>query len=173
MLWKARPEVLEEIIMRNTLAIISVSVFLSACCTTGNFCKGSFESAACNNETVDGYTYTAIAYGDGMLAVVPISKIRPNTEWRFYLVPTELGGAMPRTDASISIEGQDPADPPVASGGNNVWIDTDGDYATAERAGRLRYLAQCTPEDLVKGDYHKFEVTVDGIGMLDPRGHVQ
>ena len=158
--------------MRNTLAIISVSVFLSACCTTGNFCKGSFASDVCGGE-VDGYTHTAIAYGDGMLAVVPISKIRPNTEWRFYLKPADLGGGMPRADASISIDGQDPADPPVASGGNNLWIDTDGDYDTAERVGKLRYIAQCTPEDLVRGDYHKFEVKIDGIGMLDPRGHVE
>jgi hypothetical protein len=158
--------------MKNILAIIVVSVLLSACCTTGNFCKGSFNSDVCGGE-VDGYTRTAIAYGDGMLTVVPISKIRPNTEWRFYLVPTKLGGEMPRAETSIEIDGQDPAVPPVASGGDNLWIDTDGDYATAERAGRLRYLAQCTPENLVTGDYHKFEVTVDGIGMLDPRGHVQ
>ncbi len=159
--------------MRNALALISVSALLSACCTNGSFCGGSFASAACDDRVVEGYTRTVIAYGDGMMAVVPVSKIRPNTEWRFYLKPTALGGALPRADASISIDGQHPADPPVASGGNNEWIETDGDYATAERVGKLRYLAQCTPEDLVTGDYHKFEVTIDKIGMLDPRGHVE
>jgi len=163
--------------MRNILAIISVSVFLSACCTTGEFCeKRSLHSDVCGGE-VEGYTHTAIAYGDGSLVVVPISAIRPNTEWRFYLVPTKLSGITPSANTGIEIKGQDPAVPPVASGGNNQWIDTDGDYATAERTReftrKLRYIAQCTPEGLVKGDYHKFEVTVDGIGMLDPRGHVE
>ena len=158
--------------MRNILAIISVSVFLSACCTTGEFCPGPIASAACGGE-VEGYTYTAIGYGDGSLVVVPIPAIRPNTEWRFYLVPIKLSGITPSADTGIEIEGQDPAVPPVASGGNNVWINTTGDYATAERTGKLRYIAQCTPEDLVEGDYHKFEITVDGIGMLDPRAHVE
>lgn len=166
------PEVLEEITMRNILAIISVSIFFSGCCTTGEFCKGLITSDVCEGE-VDGYTYTAIAYGDGMLGVVPISVIKPNTEWRFYLVPTKLSGITPSANTGIEIKGQDPAVPPVASGGNNVWINTTGDYATAERTGKLRYIAQCTPEDLVEGDYHKFEVTVDGIGMLDPRAHVE
>ncbi len=142
----------------------------------GNYCKKTFHSDACNTQ-VNGYTHTAIAYGEGKLVVVPISTIRANTEWRFYLVPTELGGAMPSADTSIDIIGQDPAVPPVASGGNNQWINTAGDYATAERTRvftrKLRYIAQCTPEDLVEGDYHKFEITVDGIGMLDPRAHVE
>jgi len=158
--------------MKNILAIIFVSVLLSACCTTGNFCEGTFNSAACGGE-VEGYTYTAIAYGEGSLLVVPISPIRANTEWRFELVPSDLGGAMPPANTSIKIEGQDPAVLPAASGRDNTWIDTDGDYATAERDGKLRYLVQCTPDDLVHNDFHKYEVWVDGIGMLDPRGHVQ
>ena len=166
------PEVLEETTMRNILAITTVSVFLSGCCTTGEFCEGTIASAACGGE-VDGYTHTAIVYGEGNLVVVPISEIRANTEWRFYLVPTKLGGAMPPDSTSITIEGQDPADPPVASGGDNLWISTTGDFGTADKVGKLRYVAQCTPDTLVRDDYHKFEITVDGIGTLDPRGRVR
>jgi len=165
-------EVLEETKMRKILAIISVSVLFSGCCTNGSFCKGPISSAACGGD-VDGYTRTAIAYGDGKLVVVPISTIKANTEWRFYLVPLDnLGGITPPEDTSVIIKGQDPADPPLKSGGNNEWIDTSGDYGSADSLGKVRYLAQCTPETLVHGDEHKFEVTVEGIGTLDPRGRV-
>ena len=165
-------EVLEETKMRKILVIISVSVLFSGCCTNGSFCKGRIASAACGVD-VDGYTRTAVAYGDGKLVVIPISTIKANTEWRFYLVPLDnLGGRTPPENTSITIKGQHPADPPVASGGDNEWIETAGDYGTANSLGKVRYLAQCTPETLVQGDDHKFEVTVDGIGTLDPRGRV-
>jgi|GEM_PF-1529088 len=158
--------------MRNLLALVSVSVVLSACCTNGSFCQGEFASDACGGNVVDGYTHTAIVYGEGTLVAVPISMIKPNTEWRFYLAPTKLGGAMPPEDTTITIKGQDPADPPVKSGGDNTWINVSGKYGSAGKDGRVRFLAQCTPETLVKGDEHKFEITVEGIGNLDPRGRV-
>ncbi len=166
------PEVLEETRMRSLLALVSVSVVLSACCTNGSFCEGQIASAACSG-TVDGYTRTAIVYGDGTLVVVPVSMIEPNTEWRFYLEPTRLGGAMPPANTTVTIIGQDPADPPVKSGGDNTWINVSGEYGTAGRDRIGRYLAQCTPQTLVKGDEHKFDITVEGIGTLDPRGRVK
>lgn len=167
------PEVLKEIKMRKILTIISVSVLFSGCCTNGSFCNGKFAGGACGDNVVDGYTRTAIVYGEGTLVVVPISTIKPNTEWRFYLAPANLGGAMPPEDTIITIKGQDPADPPLTSLGDNTWINVSGKYGSANKDGRVRYLAQCTPETLVQGDYHKFEITVEGIGNLDPRGHVE
>jgi hypothetical protein len=167
--------------MRKLLAIISVSVLFSGCCTMidGAFCDKPFNSVACGGD-VDGYTHTAIAYGDGKLMVKPISTIKANSEWRFYLVPLDnLGGKTPPDNASITIKGQDPADPEIASvlasasGADNKWIDTSGDYDTAARLGKIRYLVECTPATLLPGDEHKFEITIDGIGTLDPRGHVK
>ena len=164
------PEVLEETTMRRIIGVLVIA-FLFAGCVDGKFHKRDITTGPCAPAV--GYTYTAIAYGDGKLVVIPISEIREDTEWRFYLVPLDnLGGRTPPNNVSIKIVGQDPADPPVASGGDNTWIDIDESYDTATMAGNKRYLVQCTPDTLVHDDEHKFEVIIDGIGTLDPRGHV-
>jgi hypothetical protein len=164
------PQGFEEAIMKRITGALVIA-FLFAGCADGKFHKRNITTGPCG--PVVGYTYTAIAYGDGKLVVIPVSDIRANTEWRFYLFPLDnLGGKTPSNNVHIKIKGQNPAVPPVASGGNNIWIDIDGSYNTATKDGSLRFLVDCTPASLVSGDEHKFEVTIDGIGTLDPRGHV-
>jgi len=146
--------------------------FLFAGCADGKFHKKNITTGPC--APASGYTHTVIAYGDGKMVVIPISEIREDSEWRFYLMPlNDLGGRTLATNVDIEIKGQDPADPPVASGALNTWIDVTGSYDTATVAGRSRYLVQCTPDVMVDGDEHKFEVIIDGVGTLDPRGRVR
>jgi hypothetical protein len=156
--------------MRRIMGALMIA-FLFAGCADGKFHTRDITTGPCAPAT--GYTHTIVAYGDGKLVVIPISEIREDTEWRFYLAPLDnLGGRTPPNNVSIKIKGQNPAKPPVASGGTNTWIDVDESYDTATVAGSNRYLVVCTPENLVDEDEHKFEVTVEGIGTLDPRGRV-
>jgi hypothetical protein len=157
--------------MRRTIGTLMIA-FLFAGCADGKFHKKNITTGPC--APASGYTHTVIAYGDGKMVVIPISEIREDSEWRFYLMPlNDLGGRTLATNVDIEIKGQDPADPPVASGALNTWIDVTGSYDTATVAGRSRYLVQCTPDVMVDGDEHKFEVIIDGVGTLDPRGRVR
>jgi hypothetical protein len=157
--------------MRRTIGTLMIA-FLFAGCADGKFHKKNITTGPC--APASGYTHTVIAYGDGKMVVIPISEIREDSEWRFYLMPlNDLGGRTLATNVDIEIKGQDPADPPVESGALNTWIDVTGSYDTATVAGRSRYLVQCTPDVMVDGDEHKFEVIIDGVGTLDPRGRVR
>jgi hypothetical protein len=153
--------------MRKILAIISVSVLFSGCCTNGSFCKGRIASAACGGD-VDGYTHTAVAYGDGKLVVIPISQIIVDTEWRFILAPVTLpGDPIDYRTAAVTITGKT---------GDDVWIDTagpsntpiTGDFATDTI---LTACVKGLPVSVVGTEY-EFEVNVTGVGTLDPRGRV-
>lgn len=165
------PEVLEETTMKKILLIISVSVLFSGCCTMtdGAFCSGSFNSVACGGQ-VSGYTHTAVVYGDSKMAVIPISQIKEDTEWRFILAPVTLPNDPPGSDypnATVTITGKSAGD---------VWIDTagpagmqiSGDFATDTI---LTACVRGLPVSLVGTEYN-FEVTVTGVGTLDPRGRV-
>jgi len=134
----------------------------------GNYCTKNFHSVACNTQ-VDGYTHTAVVYGDSTMTVIPISKIKENTEWRFILAPvTHPSDPNNYETAAVTITGKN---------ANDLWIDTagpsgtliTGDFATD------KILTACVkglPNSAVGAEYF-FEVNVAGVGTLDPRGHVQ
>ena len=155
--------------MRKILPFISVSILFSGCCSMidGNFCKKDFDSVACGGP-VSGYSHTAVVYGDSHMIVIPISKIKENTEWRFILAPVTLPGDPNNYEtAAVTITGKNADD---------VWIDTagpssmliTGDFATD------KILTACVKglPNLLPGTEYNFEVTVSGVGTLDPRGRV-
>ena len=153
--------------MRKILAIISVSVLFSGCCTDGSFCEGRIPSAACGVD-VNGYTHTAVAYGDGKLMVIPISQIKEDTEWRFILAPVTLpDDLIDYRTAAVTITGKT---------GDDAWIDTagpnnkliTGDFATDTI---LTACVKGLPSSVIGTEY-EFEVNVTGVGTLDPRGRV-
>lgn len=149
-----------------------VFVVIAAGCVDGRFHKKTITGGACPG-TVSGYTYTGIVYGESHLVVIPLSKIRAGTEWRFYLLPTDRSRGSSSTalaSRKVIIDGK-PAGP--LPPGPNQWILTDGDFAGGTPAGNVRYLSQCVPATLVEGEEFEYLVDVEGIGTLDPRARVE
>lgn len=158
--------------MRRLLCIF-VSAACVAGCADGRFHKKSITGGACPG-TVSGYTYTGIVYGESHLVVIPLSKIRAGTEWRFYLLPTDRprgSSASALSMRTVTVDGKPagPAPPP----GANQWIFTAGDFSGGMPAGNVRYISQCVPATLNEGDEFQYLVDVEGIGTLDPRARVE
>jgi hypothetical protein len=152
--------------MHKTLITLFITLFVAGCAADGSFRSVRIDSGPCGN--VRGYTVTGILYADSKLVVVPMSRIRAGTEWRFYLRPvTNPNDPANYRDAKVTIDGKFPAseDPP----NRNDWIDVSGSYNGAAD----RYLVECVPEDVKKGDTFEFLVNVESVGQLDPRARVE
>ena len=155
--------------MYKTILIVSVLVALTGC-RDGQFIRDSFVSMECGGGGVSltGYTTTVIGYGDSTLTVGPISKIRPETEFRFLLKPQvkDTDPPVAYKDAWVKIESEDDK-----AEGN--WLEAQGTY---NGVGRPHTLVTCVPkeEELTKESY-KYKVTVsypneaDTISFIDPR----
>jgi hypothetical protein len=149
--------------MKKIILIACVSV-ITAGCADGKFNAGIFQSSACNPPVdVIGFTPVAIKYGDSHLVVIPVAKIRPNSEIRFMLLPQKK----PSTDlidyenvlvsvSSADDDGDTPAD----------WLEVAGTYNANDKM-----LTVCVPANLSESTY-KYIVKVDNVGMLDPRADV-
>lgn len=158
----------------RVLTILFVATLFAGCCTftrDGGFCSRSINSVACNSQ-VDGYTRTVILYGDSKIAVVPISHVRSNTEWRFRLQPVVLptdNQGIDYNNVDVTITGK-PAQNPLPPD-HNDWITVSGSYNGA--AGNNHNLVLCTKANLgAQGTTYEYEVKVDTVGIIDPRADV-
>jgi len=153
------------------IIIILLAIALLAGCVNGRFNSKVIPSAACGSN-VDGYTVTYIGYGDSKLVIIPLSKIRLDTEWRFILKPIQLGKSVSGDDYKdkiVKITGKRPAD---------AWIDTaaaGGNQISGTYNGSVDHtLSACVkilPVPAV-GTPVYFVVDVQDIGTLDPRADV-
>ena len=143
-------------------------------CRDGQFVRDTFVSACGGGGiSLTGYTITGINYGDSRLLVLPVSKIMPESEFRFGLIPKVRKTDPPVVyqDAIVSISStDDDLDTPPN------WLDVSGSY-NAKRGT----LVTCVPEAAgLKRTEYKFDVTVswpgtaasDTLSMLDPRANV-
>jgi hypothetical protein len=162
--------VLGEKKMRRILAIVLVTALFSGC-VNGRFQEKSIHSDACGG-TVKGFTITYIAYGDSKLMVIPLSKIRNHTEWRFILDPLTIrksDSGKDYKDSKVTITGKRAED---------VWLNTaalgdmlvSGTYNGATDH-MLTACVEITPEPHL-GDSFYFVVDVEDIGTLDPRADI-
>ena len=160
--------------MKKTIVLFLMLPIVAAC--NGMPVKSTFTSEVCKdaaNEPIEmsGFTATAVVYGDSYLVVIPISKVRENTEFRFGLMPKKRSNQnRDYKTAKVSItsdddDGDTPAD----------WLDVEGTYADAVDGT----LVACVP-DFALGDdekkTYKYKVTIsDGptvYGYLDPRADI-
>jgi hypothetical protein len=152
---------------------MSIVLIIAGC--DGRFQKRNLQSEACKDTLmaptpVDilGYTRTAIHYGDSRLFVIPVSKIKANSEFRFRLIPkvrSKTDGSVDFKKVNVAITSvDDDADTPAD------WLDVDGSFDADKGV-----LVVCVPPNLTK-DVYKYEVTItDGgndLAMLDPRADV-
>jgi hypothetical protein len=147
--------------------MLVVTVISAGCATDGRFRSVSITGGPCGD--VSGYTVTGIAYADSKLVVVPVSRIRADTEWRFYLRPvTNPNDPDNYRDATVTIKGKFPATNPPPE--RNDWIDVAGSWSGTNTPGH--YLVECVPETVTEGEEFEFLVDVEFVGELDPRAKV-
>ena len=143
------------------IVLILLAAMLITACSNGQPKKSSFQSTACNRPVL-GYTRTAIHYGDSRIIVLPVSKVRANTEFRIHLVPKRRS----KTDQVdydtiiVTVTGKS---------AQSSWISGSGDYRTAN-SGMI--VVGCVPQGAAVGTTYEFKVEVPGVGIIDPRAGV-
>lgn len=156
------------------MTILLVAALFAGCSTDGKFRKKTFNSTVCGG-TVSGYSVTYVAYGDAKLLVIPLTKIRNDTEWRFILKPLKLRKSVSGNDyggSKVTITGK-------ATPGNNDWINTAGTGPGDEISGTyngaadhtLRACVKIMPAPALHESFY-FAVDVEDVGTLDPRADV-
>ena len=171
--------------MRTTIGVLLVALLVAGC-ADGTFRSRTIVDGPCGD--VDGYTYTLVTYGSGTISVIPISRIRANTEWRFYLFPVDkLGGAAAYGDKDVTIDGKASGSPVLTSGAATLsgytiptppatddWLFVEGDFnSDASGSGSKRYLVVCVDPDVEIDQEWHYSVTIDDVGEVDPRGRVE
>ncbi len=157
--------------MQRITAILLTALIIAGC--DGTFRTRTFNSAVCNKE-VTGFTATAILYADSKLVVIPISNIRPDTEWRFILEPRLLGSADSTEDfkdKTVTITGKRSPD--------DDWINTAGPGGTAItgtfNSATNNMLTACVniPANTPDDTQYYYVVDIVDVGELDPRARVR
>ena len=168
--------------MRRILPILVITAFFAGCATDGKFHSRNFTSTVCGGP-VSGYTVTFIAYGDAKLLVIPLSKIRVNTEWRFILKPLQLRKSVSTVDYKaqiVTITGKNAAADwinsagPGAGTGNWAGTGAGGPISGTYNGATNNTLTACVknlPNPAV-GTAVYFNVDVGNVGRLDPRANV-
>jgi hypothetical protein len=157
--------------MRRIIAVLAIPALFAGCAMDGEFHKKKITGGPCGD--VSGYTYTGIVYGDSTIAIIPISKIAADSEWRFFLFPTKLEDDL--TDwngVNVTVKGKATPSGSSLPVDYNDWINVSGSFDAGKNVSRKRYIVNCVPETVSAGDVYTYEVTIDGIGAIDPRGRV-
>lgn len=170
--------------MKTTISVLVTSILLTGC-VNGRFNSGTFNSPVCGQ--VSGYTYTLVSYGNGKIVVIPVSRIRAGTEWRFYLYPLDdLGGGSAYGDKTVTVDGKPAGSEVLAAGARTLgayvlptppaddsWLTASGEFNTANGTGRKRYITACVDPDVQVGQDWHYTVSIEDVGSVDPRGHVE
>ncbi len=160
--------------MQKRLIILLACAVLAGC-RDGQFIRDAFTSSACSGSTFSGYTLTGLTYGDSQMVVLPVSTIRPESEFRIKLIPQTRPTDPPVNykDVVITIDStDDDADTPAD------WLKATGSFNSATGG----WLTMCVPPagGLTRSTY-KFSVKMtdtaatpdEDLGWLDPRADVE
>jgi hypothetical protein len=132
-----------------------LALTLGACATNGQHSANARYSIECTA----GGTFVNVHYGDSEIKVHPIANVHRGAALEFRLKPNRRkSDPVNYENVKVKIKG---AKTPPAS-----WIDLEDSYANSN--GKL---VVCVPDSVAKGTYY-YEVTVDGVGTLDPRADV-
>lgn len=150
---------------------------LVAACANGMPTRDSFFSSTCVDEgdppiAMTRFTLTLLTYGDSHIAMLPLSRVHENSEFRIRLKPRSRDNEnRDYKTALVSISSDDDDTDPIQN-----WLDVAGTFNTAKN----NVLVVCVPElGLNPGEFrrYKFKVKIsDGsgtvYGYLDPRADI-
>ncbi len=141
------------------IAVILTIAALAAGCSNGKFVKRS----TANNCSGEGWTHTAIHYGDSRIIVIPLSDVVAGEEMRFFLVPQMRGrDAKDYQGATIRVTSKPP----------DARFDTKEGVFTSSPI-----ISTCIKDGLATGTEFEYMVEVEmpagtQKAMLDPRAIV-
>jgi len=160
--------------MTKVIILMSTVLVITACSYDGKFRKGTFTSTACGNTEMEGYTMTAVRYGDSGIIVLPLSDLRPNTEFRILLSPKirdtdeEDYHAVRVTVTGKQLKSTDRV---------STWIGGSSTFNDANKAGNKNlkkgsFVVGCVPSRSNYDDVFRYAVVVGNVGTIDPRAKV-
>ena len=147
--------------MKKLFLFMAIATMLAACSSNGKPIDLSFNSTVCSGP-VRGFTVTGVGYGDSKIVVLPVSKVRANTEFRIRLIPERR----PKTDL-VDYETVDVT--VMGKPGPSAWISGNGNY---NGASAHWIPVGCVPASAAIGTVYEFTVEVAGVGWIDPRADV-
>ena len=148
--------------MKRRILLLLVSATMTACAFDGQPRNKMFNSPLCGN--VSGFTIGYLAYGEGKMVMIPLSKVRPETVFLVGLKPLDGFG-----DAEVTVTGTSPNAIPWLPG-----VTEKHENLPKGLYPRGAFEVGCVPNDPV-GTKYKFEVKVkkdDVMNLLDPRARV-
>ena len=133
---------------------------------TGCARYGRLIADAPNNCGMVGHGISNIVYGDARIAVTAEVMLANDAEFRVKLTPTGPNGpGTPTNQLKVTVEGDLANDP------NSGWI-TPRTASYEDVQGNRGFMPPlCVPSQLPDGVY-KYKVTVQEVGVLDPRARV-
>jgi len=149
--------------MNTRLVIFFLCVFcLEACTSNGRLVEASRAINSCGGT---GYAVSVVTYGDSVISTPPVITLKPQAEFRVKLNPVrkDMPNSPPTRDLDVTIEGN------VSKDVNSAWITQRTATYNTTTGGWMPAL--CVPPNQQTGDY-QYKVTVQNIGVLDPRAHV-
>ena len=137
--------------MHRTILFAVLTIGLAGCVSDGMLIKRNTLNDCPGDNT--GLSNTPIVYGDSRLSAQGTTDIAKGSEWPIVLNPRGQGW----DNATVTISPKP---------GNPAWITATG------KSGKDRFLKICVPETAVVGEVYEYIITVDGVGMLDPRARM-
>ena len=145
---------------------ITIGLLLSMLVLTGCARFGRLIANAPNNCAGGmGYAVAGIYYGDSRLNVVPIIELVPGAEFKLFLLPRDVDGpGTPTRDLQVTVVGD------LMKDSDSGWITSRTTTFNTSDDGFMP-MTLCVPLDQDPGDY-MYKITVDEVGVLDPRARV-
>jgi hypothetical protein len=137
--------------MHRTILFALLATGLAGCVSDGKLINRNTLNDCPGDNT--GISNTPILYGDSRLSAQGTTDIAKGSEWRLVLNPQGQGW----DEATVTISPKP---------GNPAWISASG-----ARSGN-RFLKICVPETAEVGKTYHYIITVDGVGVLDPRARM-
>jgi len=146
--------------MKNIFLLVTIAIVLSAC-VNGRPQTKAISSPMCG--TANGFTLSYVAYGEGKMVMIPLSKVRQGTVFVVGLKPMDGFG-----DADVTLTG---------TSANAGWISASAKHDNLPKGQYPRgaFEIGCVPSTEPVGTSYKFEVKVvkgDVTNILDPRATV-
>ncbi len=141
-------------LLLSTLVLTSCARFGRLIANAPNNCAGGM-----------GYAVAGVYYGDSRLNVVPVIELAPGAEFKVFLLPRDVDGPGTATrDLQVTIEGD------VANDPDSAWITARTTTFNTSDNGFMP-TTLCVPMGQIPKEY-KYKITVDEVGVLDPRARV-
>jgi hypothetical protein len=152
--------------MKKSILLLGIVLALAGCARDGKLIEVDVPNK-CFDGNGRGLSYTPVMYGDSYLTVIEVTEVTYGSQWFFRLNPQR----QPTDPEGVNYETVD-VTIRAANAENRDWLDSTTTYSSSD--GKF-YV--CVPQDesevVTDADgVFKYDVIVEEVGRLDPRGRV-